>query len=112
MRRQTLPQSAGVGACPLLEQVEVFLADAAGEEVSPALEEELAGLIEAQSRIRPIELLFNDDISPLNVSKRDAFEVLIPQLEARAFEVLGARVFVNGNHARSTTARATMWLRT
>src|SRR5258708_6450834 len=64
---QSFPQGLSVRASPLLEEVEVLLADAAGEEVSATLQEQLAFLIESQAGVGAVRLLLDDDVSPLEV---------------------------------------------
>src|SRR5262249_14923903 len=95
---QRLAQRGGVRRRPPLEQVEVFLAVAADQEVAAALQEQLAARTEAQAGVGAVELLLDDEVPAADLGKRGAVEALVARLEARALQVGGARVLADGGH--------------
>src|SRR5262249_53778709 len=80
------------------EQVEVLFTDAAGEEMATALQPEFAVGVEAEAGVGPVELFLADEVAAYGVPERDAFEILVARLKARALKVVRPRVLVDGRH--------------
>src|SRR5262249_30774326 len=87
-------QGAGVRPGPALEEVEVLLAGAAGQEVTPALQPELPRRVEGTAGVGPVQLLLDNERATGQGRKGDALAALIAGLEPGALQVVRARVLV------------------
>ena len=96
----------GVRGGPLFEQVEVLFAHAAGQVMATALQPQFARRVEADSGIGPVELLFDDEKPPFQSAEGAAVHILVARLQARAFEVMRARIFADEDHGVGSVAMA------
>lgn len=96
---------------PTLEEIELALAGAAREDVSAALQEQIAHGAEADAAVGAVEFFFDDDGESVKRLARDRRQILIAGLEPGASDVRRARIFDDRDHcwARITTMR---WFRT
>jgi hypothetical protein len=109
---EELAQPRRVRRRPLLEEIEVPFARAAGQHVSAALQAQLAVGADRDAGVRAVELLLDDDVPALQHVERLRREVLVARLQPRALEVRRARVLVDRLVHAATIATATRCPRT
>jgi hypothetical protein len=79
-----------VDAGPLLEEVEMALPRAAGEEMAAAFQQQTAG-VEAQAGVGAVHLLLYDAEPASQLPERNCVEVMVAVVEPRALQVRSAR---------------------
>jgi hypothetical protein len=79
------------------------LARATGQEVAAALEAQVAVGSQAQTGVRAVELLLDDDVPTPQRRQGHLLQVLVSRLQARAREVGRARIFDDGVHLTKAT---------
>ena len=89
---------------PLLEQIEVALARAAGQHVTAALEPDAAGVVDREPGVGPVELFLDDAVRALQGRQRDLIEVVVAGLEPAALEVMRTGIAMDRLDHRSATA--------
>src|SRR5262245_23157137 len=89
---ESVEEVAGVSARPLLEEVEMLFASAAGQVVAATLQEQRAVSIERQPCVRPVELLLDNEEPARDFGEGDTVKVLVARLQARTFQMTGARI--------------------
>src|SRR5262245_64451341 len=96
------PQRVANFRCPALEPREVALPRPAGQIVPAALQPQAAGVVEANGRIRAVDLLLHDDMPAGDLLEARRGHVLIARLQARVEKVTSARIFADAGHGGAT----------
>src|SRR5258708_20229778 len=101
-----------MGRTPGLGRWDLLPAPPAAEIVPPALQLYPPAGTKANSTVRAIHLLLHDEVTARELAQGHGIQVFIALLDARAFDMLCAWIFMHLVHGRSILATTTIWFNT